>query len=209
MRPLSQLLLVILLAGCVTSHDPSAGTAVAQTCPAKPRWNDPVPPRPIHGNTWYVGTCGLSAILVASPQGHVLLDGTTEQGADLIEANIDALGFKLGDVRCILNSHAHLDHAGGIAKLARDSGAEVMAGPAGVATLRRGGSDRSDPQYLTTGKFPPISGAQPLLNGQTLMLGSIAITAHATPGGTSSSWQSCDAGRCLELVYADSHRDLR
>lgn len=208
MRPLPHLLSVILLAGCATSHDIPPDLAAAQTCPAEPRWNDPAPPGPIHGNTWYVGTCGPSALLVTSPQGHVLIDGTTEQGADLIEAKIDALGFKLGDVRYILNSHAHLDHAGGIATLARDSGAEVMAGPAAIATLRRGGSDRSDPQYLTTGKFPPIIDAKPLLDGQMLVLGSIAITAHAmpghTPGGTRFSWQSCDAGRCLDLVHADS-----
>lgn len=208
MRPWPHLLLVTLLMGCATSYEGAPLAATDQSCPAEPRWNDPAPPQQIYGNTWYVGTCGLSAILITSPQGNVLLDGTTEQGAALIEANIDALDFKLEDVRYILNSHAHLDHAGGIAQLARSSGADVLAGPSALATLQRGESDRSDPQYLTTGKFPSISGAQPLQDGQTLALGPIAITAHQTPGhtpgGTSFSWRSCDHGRCLDLVYADS-----
>src|SRR5476649_1499226 len=96
-------------------------------CQADPRWNDPAPPQHIFGNTWYVGTCGLSAILVTSDKGHILIDGDTEKAPPLIEANIRKAGFRVKDVKFIVNSHAHNDHAGGIAKFQRDSGAVVIA----------------------------------------------------------------------------------
>ena len=84
-------------------------------CDGCAEWNEPQRPFRIHGNTWYVGTRGLSAILVTSPQGHVLLDGALPESAPLIAAGIRGLGFRLEDVKLILNSHAHYDHAGGTA----------------------------------------------------------------------------------------------
>jgi metallo-beta-lactamase class B len=173
-------------------------------------WNDPASPRRIHGNTWYVGTCGLSAILITSPAGHVLLDGDTVQGAALVEANIRQLGFRLRDVRYILNSHAHVDHAGGIAQLQQRSNATVVAGGADADALERGGGDRTDPQFLNADKFPPATGVRRIREGETLALGSaIVLTAHATPGhtpgSTSWTWRSCDdTGACLRMAYADS-----
>ena len=90
------------------------------------QWNEPATPFRIYGNTWYVGTCGLSSILITSVQGHVLIDGDTELAPPLIEANIRRLGFRVEDVRYILNSHEHFDHVGGIARLQRDSRATVV-----------------------------------------------------------------------------------
>src|SRR5262245_8123244 len=86
-----------------------------------------VPEQPVRllGNTYYVGTRGLSSILIASDEGHVLIDGGVMDSAPLIAANIQKLGFKLADVRTILHSHAHFDHVGGIEELQRLTGAEV------------------------------------------------------------------------------------
>ena len=78
-------------------------------------WTEPVAPHAIYGNTYYVGSKGLSSILITSPQGHVLIDGTVPENAKLIEANIRKLGFRVEDIKLILNSHPHSDHAGGIA----------------------------------------------------------------------------------------------
>ena len=58
-------------------------------------WDKPAPPVRIHANTYLVGTCGISSILITGSEGHVLIDGGTEQGADLIAANIRALGFRM------------------------------------------------------------------------------------------------------------------
>lgn len=178
-------------------------------CPAEPNWDEPTAPRRIHGNTWYVGTCAISAILVASDAGHILIDGVTDSAAPNIQANIRALGFDPGQVRYILNSHEHIDHAGGIARLARDTGARVVAREPAATALERGKADRGDPQFLSVPGFPPVAGVQRIGDGDTLKLGALELTAHATPGhtagGTSWTWRSCDeAGDCRDIAYADS-----
>src|SRR5690606_3326265 len=103
-------------------------------------WDDRAPPRRIFGNTYYVGSCGLASLLLASPEGHVLIDGASEAAAPHIVANIRALGFRPEDVKDILNSHEHADHAGGLASLQRDTGAPVHARVPAIATLERGSS---------------------------------------------------------------------
>jgi len=171
-------------------------------------WSQPRQPFRIHGNTWYVGTRGLSAVLITSPQGHVLIDGTLEGNAGQIEANIRQLGFRLEDVRVILNSHAHGDHAGAIAKLAQDSGATVHASAAGAVALRSGGDDPDDPQHGEGLGFPPVAHVAVIGDGQTLRVGPLALVAHYTPGhtpgSTSWTWQSCEQGHCLDIAYPDS-----
>jgi metallo-beta-lactamase class B len=173
-------------------------------------WNQPQAPFNIYGNTWYVGTSGLSSILITSPTGHVLIDGDLPQSAAQVQANIEALGFRIGDVKLILNSHAHFDHAGGIAALQRASGATVAASPAAARVLRKGTVGADDPQFVTSTPFhvPKVSKVSEVADGQTLRVGGIAVTAHATPGhtpgGTTWTWTSCEAGKCLHVVYADS-----
>src|SRR3990170_5693986 len=90
----------------------TAGPAFAAACKDWDEWDKPAPPVRIHGNTYLVGTCGISAILVTGSDGHILIDSGTEAGADLVADNIRRLGFKLGDVKYLLHSHEHLDHVG-------------------------------------------------------------------------------------------------
>ena len=171
-------------------------------------WNDRAPPRKIFGNVYYVGTCGITALLVTSSQGHMLLDGATEPAGQAIAANIEALGFKLADIKFILNSHEHSDHAGGLAYLQRVTGASVLVREPSAATLERGASDRGDPQFGVLEKFPPVANVQLLSDDQTVRIGDLALTAHATPGhapgSTSWTWVSCESSHCLHMVYADS-----
>ncbi len=171
-------------------------------------WNDRAPPRRIFGNTYYVGTCGITALLMTSAQGHMLLDGATEPAGPAIAANIEALGFKLADIKFILNSHEHSDHAGGLAYLQRVTGAEVLAREPSVTTLQRGASDRDDPQSGVLEKSPPVANVRLLPEDQTVRIGDLALTAHATPGhapgSTSWTWLSCEGSQCLRMVYADS-----
>lgn len=87
-------------------------TTVAHADPAS--WDAPQQPFALYGNSYYVGTAGISAVLITSPQGHILIDGTGAKGAAIVVANIRALGYKLNDVKYILNSHAHPDHAGAL-----------------------------------------------------------------------------------------------
>lgn len=190
-------------------HAPPAAVDLSATpCDGCADWNEPQRPFRIHGNTWYVGTRGLGAILITSPEGHVLLDGGLPESAPLIAASIRALGFRLEDVKLILNSHAHFDHAGGIAALQRASGAMIAAHPWSAAVLRLGRSLPDDPQHGALLAYPPVVNVQELADGETVRVGPIAITAHFTgghtPGGTSWSWRSCEDDRCWDLVYADS-----
>lgn len=173
-----------------------------------PSWSEPQAPYRIHGNTWYVGSRGLSSILVTSEAGHVLIDVPLAANAARIEANVRALGFRVEDIRVILNSHAHFDHAGGIARLARDSGAEVRASVAGARALRSGGDDPDDPQRGSADRFDAVEVAATFDDGEVVRVGELALTAHLTPGhtpgSTSWSWRSCEPSGCLDLVYADS-----
>jgi len=196
-------------AAAPASDDAPAVPACPADATVMDGWNDRAPPRKIFGNTWYVGTCGITSLLVTSPQGHVLLDGTTEPAGPLIEANVRALGFEPADIKYIVNSHEHFDHAAGIAYLQRATGATVRVREPAVSTLHNGRSDRDDPQFLEEGQaFPPVTGVQPIADGETLRIGTLEITAHATPGhapgGTSWTWRACEGERCLDMAYADS-----
>jgi metallo-beta-lactamase class B len=173
-------------------------------------WNQPVKPFKVFGNTWYVGVKGISAVLVTSPQGHILLDGALPQSAPLIEANIKALGFRMEDVKYILNSHAHWDHAGGIAALQRASGAVVVASKSGALVLNNGASGSDDPQYDAAEviKVATVDKVKVVGEGERIKVGKLALTAHMTPGhtpgATTWTWTSCEGARCLNVVYADS-----
>src|SRR6187455_1461454 len=121
-RALPALLLAALLL--------SIGAAQADELPfAKERieWNKPQKPFHVIGNIYYVGMAGVSAFLITTPQGHILTDGGLPESVPFIEKNIQTLGFKLSDVKILLNSHAHFDHSGGLAKLKADTGAKFYA----------------------------------------------------------------------------------
>lgn len=171
-----------------------------------PSWTAPQKPFRIYGNTWYVGPRGLGIYLVTAPTGDVLIDGGVPGDAPLIEANIRALGFRLRDVKWILNSHAHSDHAGGMAQLAQDTGAQVIANAADAPLLEGGGRD--DPEYGARFPYPPVHVARTVTDGERLQLGELALTAHATPGHTKGNttwaWTSCEGQRCLHVVDVGS-----
>lgn len=182
--------------------------ALEPSCSACAEWNAPQRPFRIHGNTYYVGPRGLGAVLVTSSEGHVLIDGALPESAPLIAENIRALGFRVEDVELIVNSHAHFDHAGGMAALQRASGAEVAASPPSRRVLLRGEAGPDDPQHGEVPPFPAVESVRQIADGDTLRVGPLALTAHFTPGhtpgGTTWTWRSCEGDRCLSLVYADS-----
>ncbi|WP_430390474.1 subclass B3 metallo-beta-lactamase [Dyella sp. 20L07] len=181
-------------------------TSTAQAGPAE--WSQAQKPFRIYGNTYYVGTVGLSAVLISTSDGLVLIDGTLPQNVPLIEANIHALGFRVEDIKIILNTHPHGDHAGGIAGLARDSGATVMASAKATWALQHGGDDPNDPQHGMSDPYPKLDKVAVVKDGGMVTLGSQTLYMHPmpghTPGGTGWSWRSCEQGRCLDMVYADS-----
>jgi metallo-beta-lactamase class B len=171
-------------------------------------WIQEQAPFRIFGNAYYVGTRGLSSVLVVSDQGHVLIDGTLPENAPRIAASVRALGYRVEDIKLIVNSHAHSDHAGGIAELQRMSGAVVASSSRGAAQLKRGKGAPDDPQFEYGDSFPPVQQVQVVRDGETLRAGSVEMTVHYTPGhtpgGMSWTWTSCEKDRCFAMVYADS-----
>ncbi len=186
----------------------SAGPRWALACENSDDVNKPAPPVRIHGNTYLVGTCGISSILIVGSGGNVLIDGGTEEDASLIADNIRALGYRVQDIRFILTSHEHFDHAGGIAKLQQLSGGTVVTSAPAARVLNSGTPATDDPQFGLLKTFPPAQVGRIVSDGDQILLGNIMVTAIATPGHTAGAlswrWVSCDGGVCRTIVYADS-----
>jgi metallo-beta-lactamase class B len=192
--------LPLILAALAAAVAPlSAGAASYETA----SWTMPQAPFRIVGNIYYVGTRGLAVYLITSDKGHVLLDGGVAEDAPLIEENIRRLGFRLRDVKILLNNHAHLDHAGGLAQLRRDTGARLWAS-AGDRWALEHGRHRGD-NTSGSGSFPAVRVDRVVTDGQTLRLGSIAMTAVLTPGHTPgcTTWTTpvSERGRALEVAF--------
>ena len=197
-----------LLALALPSTAFAADATPAKACADDAGWNDPATPLKVYGNTWYVGTCGISALLVTSDDGHILVDAATPQAAPQILANIRALGFKPEDVRAIVFSHEHHDHAGSLAELQKATGAPVYARAPAVATLKRGRPDRTDPQREVAEPIAQVADVVTLADDGVVRVGPLVLQAVAssghTPGGTSWTWRSCEGDDCRQMVYADS-----
>lgn len=194
---------------------PGATRDIAAACagvdPADQKsWTTPAPPAHVFGNTWYVGTCGITVLLVETNAGLVLLDGGPPEAAPLVLANIRKLGFDPRQVRWILLSHEHWDHAGALAAIQRESGARIVSGPKQAARLLSGKAAPDDPQvpFFKGHDLIPVKVAITVPDGGHHIAGGVTFTATANPahapGSTSWSWRECEGGRCYRVTYADS-----
>lgn len=207
------------LTGC-TSHtypdsaSPTPGSTFGSsqkwvdTCGDWDDWDKPGPPFRLFGNSYYVGSCGIATILIVGDEGHILIDGGTEKGAQLIAKNINDLGFSIRDVKILLHSHEHFDHVAGLAELQKLSGAKLLASPEAASALRTGIAADSDPQAGIHDPFPASQVDGIVRDGEAVILGDLRLIPVATPGHTAGAlswqWQSCESSRCLSMVYADS-----
>jgi metallo-beta-lactamase class B len=184
------------------------GPKWAAACGDSTDWDKPAPPVRIHGNTYLVGTCGISAILITGTDGHILVDAGTEKGADLIANNIRSLGFVLSEVRVLLHSHEHHDHVGGMSRLQQLTGARLIASAPAAEVFKTGAAAAGDPQAGMHQPFPAARVDRLVRDGEPVRLGNLQLTAIATPGHTAGAmswrWESCDGGVCRTMVYADS-----
>jgi len=164
--------------------------------------NQPIAPYKIAGNLYYVGSSGIGSYLIATPAGHVVIDAGYESTVPMIEANIRTLGFKVEEVRFLLNTQAHYDHAAGFAKLKKDTGAQlVVSGPDADAIERGGHGDFSfGDKFL----FPPAKVDRRVKDGDTVTLGTLTLHAHVTPGHTKGcttwSFEVTENNRALQVV---------
>ena len=172
----------------------------AQYHPANAPWNRPVAPFRIVGNLYYVGASGVSAFLFTTPQGHVLLDAGFRETAPMIEANLKKLGFRMEDIKLLVASHAHYDHAGGLAAIKARTKARFLSSPADAPLFAAGG--RGDFQLGDRYSFPPVRPDGLLRDGEPVQLGGLSLTPHFTPGHTKgcTSWT---------MTIADGPRSYR
>lgn len=172
------------------------------------RWLAPLPPEKIFGGSYLVGFAGLSVALIDTGDGLVLIDGALPQAAPAILENVRRLGFAPQDIKFILSTEPHYDHSGGLAALARDTGATVLASARGADGLRAGALLEDDPQLAYGGVWPRVTQIRVVADGEVIQLGHTAITAHATPGHTLGSmswgWRACEADTCKAIVFAAS-----
>jgi metallo-beta-lactamase class B len=182
----------------------------AQTDETSRSWNKPVAPFRIAGNLYYVGATEVTSYLITTPEGHFLLDGGFVQTAPQIERNIAELGFKLTDVKFLLNSHAHYDHAGGLAELKKVTGAKFLASERDAPLLRSGG--HGDFRFGDTLTFPPIAPDQIVHDGEAIRLGNQIVVAHLTPGHTKgcTTWTTKirDGDKVYDVVFVGSQSAL-
>ena len=171
-----------------------AARPVQRTLDERAAWNRPFKPFHLIGNVYYVGATGVSAFLIVTPAGSVLLDGGLPETAAQIARNIADLGFRLTDVKYLLNSHAHFDHAGGLAELKRQSGAALVASNGDAPTLRAGAKD-----------LPAVNVDRVVGDGESLRLGDVALVANVTPGHTKGcttwSMKTTESGRAYNVVF--------
>jgi metallo-beta-lactamase class B len=164
-------------------------------------WTEPFAPFRVAGNIYFVGTRGVSSFLLTTPDGHILLDTGLEQAVSQVRANIENLGFALGDVRIILSSHAHFDHVEGHAEMQRLTGATVMAVGEDAAALSAG----TDNSALGGPGWKPVKVGRMLRDGDTVTLGGTTLTAHLTAGHTKgcTTWTTtvADGGKSLRVVF--------
>ena len=197
---------VVTLAGCVLAIE----SLFAQTDETSRNWNRPVTPFRIAGNLYYVGATEVTSYLITTPKGHFLLDGGFLETAPQIEHNIAKLGFKLTDVRFLLNSHAHYDHAGGLAGLKNMTGAKFVASERDAPLLRSGG--HGDFRFGDTLTFPPIAPDQIVHDGEAIRLGNQIMIAHLTPGHTKgcTTWTTKirDGSKMYDVVFVGSQSAL-
>ncbi|MBV9294513.1 MAG: subclass B3 metallo-beta-lactamase [Acidobacteriaceae bacterium] len=195
MRPRSLTILVAFLA--------TGLNAIAQMNPEeRAAWNKPVKPFRIIGNIYYVGAEGVSAFLISTPSGAILLDGGFPETAPLIRQSVSELGFHLDDIKFLLNSHAHYDHCGGLTELKRRSGAKMIASE-GDSTYSNGGWTLNC--FDKTRPFPPVRVDRIIRDKETVELGGAILTAHLTPGHTKgcTTWtmQATDSGKAYQVVF--------
>ena len=168
-----------------------------------PKWMAPFTPFQLIGNIYYVGTDGVAVYIIKTSQGLILMDTAIPASTGMIKDNIAKAGFKLGDIKVILNSHAHFDHTGGLAEIKQDTGAQLVAGERDKPLLE-GGYYPGDENNADLA-FPPVKVDRAVKEGDTLTLGDTTLIAHAMPGHTPgcTGWEMTvkDGGQDRDVLF--------
>jgi len=180
---------------------------VASLLPAQsnPSWSRPFPPHRIAGNIYYAGTEDLACFLITTSEGHILINTGLADSVPLLRDSFQKLGFRLEDVKILLNMQAHFDHVAAMAEVRKISGAKVFATEADAPALEDGG--KSDPVFGERARFAPVPVDRRLKDGDTIRLGDVTLKVISTPGHSrgSVSYQMTvnDNGVKRNVVFAN------
>ncbi len=160
----------------------AALAVIGQRTEEERSWNQPVEPFKIAGNIYYVGASDVTSYLITTPKGHFLIDSGFVETVPQIKDNIVKLGFKVEDVKILLNSHAHYDHAAGLAELKRSTKAKLMMSDADAELLANGGLN--DPNFGDRFPMEAVRADRTFRDGKQIKLGGVTMTANITAGHT-------------------------
>jgi metallo-beta-lactamase class B len=173
-----------------------------------PAWTAPQTPYRVIGNVYYVGSKDLASFLITTPQGHILINSNLASSVPMIRRNVEALGFHFSDIKILLISHAHFDHAAGSAEIKRLTHARYMVMDADIPVVESGGRDDFALGSKTKYRFPETKVDRVLHNGDEVRLGNAALVAHLTPGHTKgcTTWtmKVSEGGRVYDVVIVGS-----
>lgn len=191
----------------VAAPIPADQQAFLDACEPWDEWDKPAPPFKIFGATYYVGTCGISSILILGDGEHILIDSGTEKGAETVLRNIKSLDIDPTEIKFLAYSHEHFDHVGGHARIQEATGASVMARKQIAPAFETGTVLPSDPQFGMHEPMAPVRMGLILESLKGLSVSGLSIRAIETPGHSPGAltwyWQECEE-RCENIVYADS-----
>lgn len=175
---------------------------------ALPDWTETFPPHRIIDNVYYVGSKGLASYLIATPEGHILINSNLQTSVPQIKESVEKLGFRFTDIKILLISHAHWDHVAGSARILELTGAKYMVMDADVPMITAGG--KGDFQYGDSPDtfYPPAKVDRVLHDGDTVSIGGGVLVAHLTPGHTKgcTTWtlQAREGGKTYNVVIVGS-----
>ncbi|MEL1250488.1 MBL fold metallo-hydrolase [Aurantiacibacter gilvus] len=196
------------LPAAAQDHDAQMRADWAETCEDWDDWDKPAPLFRVFANTWHVGTCGISVILIAGDGEFVLIDSGTEAGAQVVLDNLRALAIDPVDIALLLHSHEHFDHVGGLHVIADLIGGEVVTSFPAEEVISTGVAAPDDPQVGMHEPMVPVNVQRRVADGDRVQTDSLELLAIATPGHTPGAltwhWDSCDDEQCLTIAYADS-----
>jgi metallo-beta-lactamase class B len=182
----------------------AAAPATASAGPSEAEQNQAFPPHRVADNLYYVGSKGLASYLVTTPKGHILINASFESTVPVIKASVEKLGFRFGDIKILLDSHAHGDHVAGSALVKQLTGAKVYVMRGDDQVVASGGKG----QYLYPPAWKPVTVDRVLSDGDKVTLGGATLVAHLTPGHTRgcTTWtmKATDAGKTYDVVVVGS-----
>lgn len=210
MRKAGFVLAAALLIGATRGDDPLTrpitGTDAA-------RWLEPDAPLRVFAGLGYVGPKRVKQAVIDTGKGLVLIDAGLPESLPVLRAHLAELGYRINQMKWLLVTEPHYDHAGAIAAVVRESGARVFASASTAAALRHGISGDEDPQRASLIVYAPVKNVTVVKDRQRLRFGAVTITARAMPGHTPGSmgwsWQACPSGKdCARLFFAASLNSL-